>query len=1804
MAGPVLSVTLNATDNITSKLKSIANQANKTKNALQQLVNQVNQLGSAGQSSVNNLANNLQKATQNAQQTAQNTRQLAQNVKQSSQTTNQSAQSILKVKRNTQQATQATKQLTAQQQKAYQVAQKFAKSTNFTPQINSNSLSQKISNAFGRAKQTISNGYNNLRTSTLGLNTYAGLSQLKNKITGSKIGQGIGNIFGNLTSKISNSSLGQGFGNLASKISNSSLGQGFGNFFSNIKSSLSSGGTSSFSELQNAFSSVVAAGKNVIASFQPLVNLVSTLSSGISKLASTVTSLGSAFGSTVGNVANFTSNISGVRSTLGNIGSSLLNATSKASIFGNGFGTGFSALSDTGSGIGGTLSKITSSFGNFMKVAVGLRAVNGMVSTVTNSFGGALDRADTFTTFNRKMELITGSSDQAQIALNNMNNATRGTAYGLTTAATALQNFVVRGMSVDDASKSVSTWMDVVSAYGDGTSETLQTVTDAVAKMRTKGTVEMKQLNRLFENGINPVETYAKAVGMSAADVQEALSNKEIRADEFLDVVERAYREGTNGVVAVDGFAKKVVDTWAGTIANMKIAVTRGALEIINGVDAIVSAFTGLDEGGLKLIFKNFGLFAEDAMGSVGKVLTGIGKGANIIGDAVRQNLEVLTPRVEFLDKKLESLRTKMNLNFEVSNTMVSEYLQSLAQTIKSDLSNDIVELKHNAQKAFLSIGDSVALLIPPLVKVSALIGVNIVQSFVKLSKKIVELTEGVIPPLIDCFTDLLTYLSNNSDYIQEFFNNVNDIIEDVGNVINLKAKIMMKLFKKGFDEGIGQDNLFAGLIQSFNKVIESFNNGISKLQFRALGETFGYAVNIFSRFINFLGEIAAITVKIKLNALIADLNGLNDIFAVISHNLSSGYSIFDILVEAYDNFGSVVVGIEEAIVGITDVVFPPIFDTLIVGAEMLRDVLAHCKESISTFNENIEPVKQGFSDLAQSLSYIFQTVIIAFEPVANAIFDSFLRIIETISVLGSQFTEALTNHPEILESIKNIGTGIAEVINKITSCFEGITKLNFGKPFDRLLDTVSEVLKFVEDFIDTISKSRGTIDVIAECVGNIFDNISRVLPLITASLGMLFNSLMNDLFPVIAYAVQGVISFLVQLGGVVIPAVATVITGICKTIKMFAPAAIVLLEGLLLGFLAFKALSFLGNIITTIGSFIRTLGFLRDVIMSLNFAFLLNPITWVIAGIVAVVLAFIWAYNNIEWFRDGVNAAFEAIGGFFSDLGAKLGGFCDGVREKLSGWAEWWNNIKLNNSWIQPIEDFISVLGAPFRVAWECFTSGGDEAADGVAEFNEELANSGVYLSEYEAALRDSANQTHQYAAENKSALDIYKDNLKQTFSEMGITAENYSEDIVQTISRGNIAALEEMGLSQEEALQMVHDYNQKIIDDSKITGEEINEDLANSIHDIANSIADGSSDISDKVKQFGETFAKDMGQVISNGFIEGMQTAQEAVIAETTELMTAVTETMVTNIENGFGQLSEKVTEKFSEMNSKVCEELTITGGYFQRLFNDISVQCDTYMNQVKDTFTNTLTEMSTVAEEKMETIKNTITDKFEEAKNNAKTKVTNMQTEIYAIFVQMANDAYIFGYDISRRLGAGIQDGGEVAINAAYRLKSSVENILNSISANVSIGASVSLSTTGGGGRSGNIGRVASLSGGSSVATIASLSSSPTPIATLDMGSFNTVALAKTLSATPKQVIPLNASQNREANNLDDNGNVRPLTESNNYTSMSTSTNNTVSDNRVVQVNPTYNVQNETQAKTANSDLINNLHNILQEGMRLKP
>lgn len=64
-----------------------------------------------------------------------------------------------------------------------------------------------------------------------------------------------------------------------------------------------------------------------------------------------------------------------------------------------------------------------------------------------------------------------------------------------------------------------------------------------------------------------------------------------------------------------------------------------------------------------------------------------------------------------------------------------------------------------------------------------------------------------------------------------------------------------------------------------------------------------------------------------------------------------------------------------------------------------------------------------------------------------------------------------------------------------------------------------------------------------------------------------------------------------------------------------------------------------------------KAIGAVRNVGVALKVAFMANPVGFIIAAIVAVVVILVVLYNKCSWFRNGVNTAFRAVGNFIKQV-------------------------------------------------------------------------------------------------------------------------------------------------------------------------------------------------------------------------------------------------------------------------------------------------------------------------------------------------------------------------------------------------------------------------------------------------------------------------------------------------------------------------------------------------------------------------
>ena len=487
----------------------------------------------------------------------------------------------------------------------------------------------------------------------------------------------------------------------------------------------------------------------------------------------------------------------------------------------SGFTSTFGKANSLLTKLSGNQSKASKSSATFtgglktMVGALGIARVAGAATTlVTSKLTNALGRIDTMDNFQRTMKLVGQSTEVTERTMNSLKDSTKGTAYGLDVATKAAQDFITRGLAPDKATESVSIWMDAVSSFGKGTNEELSSVMDALAKMRTKGSVEMDQLNRLFDVGIDAVGMYAKAMGRSSEDVQKDLSEKKISAAEFLDVVETAMREGTNGVVKLAGAAKNAGATWTGTIDNMKAAVTRGVVSMVEKFNQLSERITGKD---LKTHIANLGKFFENNLGKIAGLFdtayTKVEPYLNILRDGFSQVKGPISAAINAIKQDLITLYSQFDRTGAING------FSSVVQAAANRINQFAGFVERNSE--------TIARLISQLPKlVAGFLAFNQIKSIVQVIAGFGASVTGTLDKVFTATAGLDAKFKNT--VVLPLLGAINS---GAGNV-----KTTMGIFNLAFQE-------------SFNNSMATINPNKFQALFKGIGDAVSYTFPKFSQF-------------------------------------------------------------------------------------------------------------------------------------------------------------------------------------------------------------------------------------------------------------------------------------------------------------------------------------------------------------------------------------------------------------------------------------------------------------------------------------------------------------------------------------------------------------------------------------------------------------------------------------------------------------------------------------------------------------------------------------------------------------------------------------------------------------------------------------------------------------------------------------------------------------------------------------------------------------------------------------------
>ena len=161
-------------------------------------------------------------------------------------------------------------------------------------------------------------------------------------------------------------------------------------------------------------------------------------------------------------------------------------------------------------------------------------------------------------------------------------------------------------------------------------------------------------------------------------------------------------------------------------------------------------------------------------------------------------------------------------------------------------------------------------------------------------------------------------------------------------------------------------------------------------------------------------------------------------------------------------------------------------------------------------------------------------------------------------------------------------------------------------------------------------------------------------------------------------------------------------------------PAPVQGVIGGILGFVAIATtligtLGMVGKVIGTVKTGLETLrmlGKITSIISSIGGAFsslwgvlIANPIILVVVAIVALIAALVWAYYNVDWFREMVDNAWKSIQGFASWIAGGFYGVIKGIGDAFNNAGQTVHDAVMNiyNTVVgilQGVWDYITTLG------------------------------------------------------------------------------------------------------------------------------------------------------------------------------------------------------------------------------------------------------------------------------------------------------------------------------------------------------------------------------------------------------------------------------------------------------------------------------------------------------------------------------
>lgn len=438
------------------------------------------------------------------------------------------------------------------------------------------------------------------------------------------------------------------------------------------------------------------------------------------------------------------------------------------------------------------------------------------------------------------------------------------------------------------------------------------------------------------------------------------------------------------------------------------------------------------------------------------------------------------------------------------------------------------------------------------------------------------------------------------------------------------------------------------------NALKNSLGNGVIVGMFGNLNKSIDIAAKGIEPFVAALVEIGYVGGEYlpKLAQWFADVSQRFGDFIALSSDNGDLYRWMDAGIFNLQRLGHLIGEVSGFLGGLTEAARIAGSDglgTLIRNFERMNDAVNSPDglQKLSTIFEGTNAVASAFGE---SVYKIFG----AFGNASEALKSSFTSIAGTLDVVSTALADIISN-PEFQKGMTEMFAGIEDGAGKLFSVI-GTT----GPKLGALLSIIGNLASNLGGILGAaLEVTLPLITAFKQAVDPLIPILGDALIEIIKELGPTFEFLakiMSDMAPIVSSVVK---------------VVADLVVGLVDKLGPNLPAIAGTLLAVSAAFTAFKVASAIGGVLSAVVSGIKgtimLFTFLKSTVglataaqtaftVAMNIAkvaFLANPIGIIVAALVALVAGFVLAYNNIGWFKDGVDAAMkfvsEAVGNVVS---------------------------------------------------------------------------------------------------------------------------------------------------------------------------------------------------------------------------------------------------------------------------------------------------------------------------------------------------------------------------------------------------------------------------------------------------------------------------------------------------------------------------------------------------------------------------